>query len=261
MGYPQNQTIVFPRNLAVGTLDSIAVGERQAADRARLVRRARLGGQNQVVASAGEPSIRAIDDAIAAFLARGRSGEKDALVATGTAGLDRMLDLWFGNVTREADSPIPALTSTSLVDRWTEALALLLPAAPQRFVDRLAGRKLSVFEVTLLGECHVAGAVELLCAQLRDTDWLIRYNAVRSLVRLGDRRGRTCLEGALSDARAAVRALAIRGVSRWDPERAIALYGELLVAEDVTPLLRQQTEWAIGELTSGRVVHDPLDPI
>jgi HEAT repeat protein len=100
-----------------------------------------------------------------------------------------------------------------------------------------------------------------LCAQVDDEDWLIRYNAGRSLLRSATNEAMECLESLLDDSNFVVRSLAIQGVSRRDPKRAIALYESLLHEPDVTPLLRQRAERAIGELRAGRDVRDPLDPI
>jgi hypothetical protein len=60
----------------------------------------------------------------------------------------------------------------------------------------------------------------------------------------------------LRDRNLVVRSEAIKGVSRWDPERATALYEELLQAPKLTPLLRQQAEAALHELRSGHPVRD-----
>jgi HEAT repeat protein len=202
-----------------------------------------------------------IDAAIGAFVERGGEDEAEALRATGEAGLRRMLDLWFRRVERPADGPIPALTSRWLADQWSECLGLLAETAPTVFVDGLTGHELGTDEIAVLGGCKSLDATRLLCAHGGDADWLIRYNVIRSLIRIGDVEGRECIEAALADEHLVVRSTAIKGVSRWDPERAEALYKALLTTPNITPLLRQQAEWAIQQLRAGNEVRDPLDPI
>ena len=201
-----------------------------------------------------------IDVVIAAFIERGGEQEATELRTTGAAGLRRVLDLWFGRE-QSSSSPIPALPGRELVDRWTACLALLAPTAPEIFVDTLVGRRLGTVELGVLGACQTPGATRLLCEHVGDPDWLIRYNAVRSLIRIDDAAGKECITAALADDNLVVRSLAIKGVSRWDPVRAIGLYEAMLEASDLTPLGRQQAVAAIEQLRSGREVRDAMDPI
>jgi hypothetical protein len=208
--------------------------------------------------------VEAIDRAIADFMNRGDSDSERNLSACGEPGLRRMLELYFGDSMPQPGSPIPKLTSRWLAEQWTAALAVLAKCAPDRFVEALSGRDISVSGpslVSILGGIRTPAATKLLCEQLHSNDWLVGYNALRSLVRAADPGGRPCIVAGLQDPNLVVRSVAIKGVSRWDPARAAGLYEDLLRAEGLTPLLRQQATWAIGELRLGREVRDPLDPI
>ncbi len=202
--------------------------------------------------------IAQIDGAIVAFIERSGDNEAEALGLTGEAGLRRVLDLWFGRA--KLSVPGPRGSGRDLADQWTECLSLLARTSPEAFVKGLAGRTLGTTEVSVLGGCRCESAIRLLCDHVRHPDWLVRYNVIRSLVRLGDSAGRACIEAALADNNLVVRSVAIKGVSRWDPERALNLYTDSLKSPDLTPLLRQQAEWAIEQLGSGAEVRDPLDP-
>lgn len=202
--------------------------------------------------------ITQIDAAIVAFIERSGDKEAEALGLTGEAGLRRMLDLWFGRA--KLSVPGPRGSGRGLADQWAECLSLLARISPEAFVKGLAGRTLGTTEISVLGDCRCSGATRLLCDYVRHRDWLVRYNAVRSLVRLGDSAGRACIEAALADNKLVVRSLAIMGVSRWDPERALNLYTDSLKSPDLTPPLRQQAERAIEQLGSGAEVRDPLHP-
>jgi HEAT repeats len=204
-------------------------------------------------------AIAQIDRAIVAFIERSSDDTAEALRLTGEPGLRRMLDLWFGD--GKLSVPSPTGSGRDLVDRWTDCLGLLAATLPDVFVTGLAGRALGTAEISMLGGCRCAGATRLLCEHARDSDWLVRYNAVRSLVRASDPAGRECIEAALSDPNLVVRSVAIKGVSRWDPERALGLYSAFLDVADLTPLLRTQAKRAIVQLRTGADVRDPLDPI
>jgi hypothetical protein len=88
--------------------------------------------------SAAASATEAIDTAIAKFMESGGPQSETALAATGEAGLMRMLALWYGTASRSADSPIPSLSDRSVVDRWTDCLAVLARSAPQAFVEVVA---------------------------------------------------------------------------------------------------------------------------
>jgi hypothetical protein len=208
----------------------------------------------------GSGSVEDIDEAIAGFMKRGDYDSERLLAAFGERGLRRMLDLRFGLAEAPLDSPIPKLTTRWLAEQWGAALRVLAATAPDRFVEALSGRSLDSTEVSILGSIHSPAATRLLCEQLGSTDWHVRYNAVRSLVRAADPAGRLCITTALNDPNLVVRSFAIKGVSRWDPSRAVALYEEFLQSEGLTPLLRQEATWAIGELRLGREVRGPIDP-
>lgn len=201
-----------------------------------------------------------VDRAIADFLERGDSESERVLAAFGERALRRLLDLWFGADAGE-HSPIPKLSTPWLVEQWGAALSALASTAPDRFVESLSGRSLDSRLVSILGGIQTPAATRLLCEQLQSTDWHVRYNAVRSLVRSADPAGRPCIEKALDDPNPVVRSFAIKGVSRWDRPRAITLYWDFLQAPNLTPLLRQEATWALGELRAGREVRGPIDPI
>jgi len=203
----------------------------------------------------------AVDKAIGDFLRRGDAESRSALASTGEAGLRRILLLSQRADAFPDDGTISRLSGRDAIDQWTAAVAILAESAPEAYIEYASGRTLDSTEVSILGGVRHPGATEILCREAVNSDWGIRYNAIRSLIRGADPAGRDCIEAALADENVVVRSVAIKAVSRWDPQRAVGLYESLLQAEGLTPLLRQQATWAIGELTAGRPVRDPLDPI
>lgn len=95
--------------------------------------------------------------------------------------------------------------------------------------------------------------------QREDENWLSRYNAVAALRRRNDTASRPCIERALGDLNLVVRAEAIKAISRWDANRALSLYQQLLDAEGLTPLLRSEAHAALGDLRAGLPVREPWD--
>jgi HEAT repeat protein len=189
-----------------------------------------------------------IDKAIADFLRRADSASERALAETGRAGLDRVLDLWYGRAARSTPDVVDGPHGQVAADAWSAMLSTVAYANPSAFVDSLAGQPVSTAILTILGDVDDPRATAILCAHVADDDWLRRYNAVASLARRDEQVARQCLERALDDQNLVVRSRAIAAVSRWDPARAIPLYEQLLVAKGLTPLLRVATESALRDL-------------
>lgn len=139
------------------------------------------------------------------------------------------------------------------------ALSVVATAAPAAFIDGITGKDLSLPMLAILADVGDPRATTILCAHADDENWLSRYNAVASLRRRNDAVSRPCIERALGDVNLVVRTEAIKAISRWDPNRAVSLYEELLDAEGLTPLLRTEAYAAIGDLRAGLPVREPWD--
>lgn len=113
--------------------------------------------------------------------------------------------------------------------------------------------------LAILADVDDPRATTILCAHVDDENWLSRYNAVAALRRRNDTASRPCIERALGDVSLVVRTEAVKAISRWNPDRAISLYEELLDAEGLTPLLRTEAQAAIGDLRAGLPVREPWD--
>lgn len=198
-----------------------------------------------------------IDSAIVEFLRNEDAASERMLAQSGPAGLERMLDLWFGRTNRPLQEPPDVPRGRAGADAWGGALSVVARANPAAFVDGLAGEHVSTTILAILGDVSDPRATRMLCAHLDDADWLRRYNAVASLSRRSDKPVKACLERALADTNLVVRSQAVQGLSRWDPARAIHLYGDLLRADGLTPLLRAGAESALRDLRAGRPVRDP----
>jgi len=118
---------------------------------------------------------------------------------------------------------------------------------------------MSLTLLAILGDIDDPRATTILCEHIKDEEWLSRWNAVGSLGRRNDATSRQCIERALDDPHLVVRSAAIKGISRWDGDRAISLYEELLEAEGLTPLLRSEARAAIGDLRAGLPAREPWD--
>ncbi len=206
-------------------------------------------------------SDTAMDDIIAAVLRHNDDDARLALAAAGVAGLNRVLDLLWGQAKLMPSEPLPPGGGRWRAEQWTQCLAIVAKSCPEEFIRALDGRTLHTAEVAVLGGTGSRAAIRLLCAHVHDADWLVRRNSVHALIRLGFTEGRQCVETALIDPNLAVRFEAIKGVSRWDPQRAIVLFEDLLRERNLTPLLCQWAKWSIEELRAGRVLRDPWDPI
>lgn len=191
------------------------------------------------------PETIAVDAAITAYLRQTDHKSAESLAATGEAGVQRMLGLWYGTATEPLPNPIPEVASRDAVDRWSSALAIVASAAPTAFVDGIADLDMSTTLLAILGDVDDPRAISTLAEHVADADWLTRFNAVSSLGRQQDPAARPVIERALGDENLVVRAAAIKAVSGWDPDRAITLYTELLESPGITPTLRSQANAAI----------------
>jgi HEAT repeat protein len=192
-----------------------------------------------------------VDAAIARYLQRQDDASAAALAATGPAGAQRVVGIWYGTERPLEDNPIAGAAGRDALDRWAATLAVVARAAPETFMDLIAGKKTDTLLLAILGYVDDPRATAILCRHASDPDSLLRYNAVRALGRSNDPAARPCVERALGDDDLVVRNAAIEAISSRDPARAIELYQELLDAEGLTPVLRREVRSAIRELRAG----------
>ena len=195
-----------------------------------------------------------VDRVIRSYLRQPDEKSADALVASGEPGLQRLLEVWYGHSTEPFDNPIPDVPDREAIDRWASAIAITAVAAPSAFVDAISAEQASTMMLAILGDIDDPRAAAILRAHLDDEDWLVRYNAVASLRRRNETEARSGIERALADPNLVVRSAAIDAISHWDPDRAVALYTDLLDADDLTPVLRSQVQAAVTLLRT-----DPAD--
>jgi HEAT repeat protein len=198
-----------------------------------------------------------VDAAIAGFLREQDAESAAVLAATGDAGARRLVSLAFGEESEPFDNPIPHVDGRDAIDRWSAALSVVAVAAPSAFMDAIAGKEMNVALLSILGGVDDPRATAILCQHVADEDWLRRCNSVSALGRRNGAAPRPCIERALSDSHLVVRAAAIKAFSRRDPDRAIALYEQLLEADGLTPLLHAEARAAIGDLRAGLPVREP----
>jgi len=191
------------------------------------------------------PESIAVDTVIRSYLRQPDESSADALVASGESGLQRLLDVWYGHAGEPFDNPIPDVPDREAIDRWASAIAIAAVAAPSAFIDAIAGEELSTMLLAILGDIDDPRATAILCAHVKDEDWLVRCNAVTSLRRRDDPAAREGIEPALADPDLVVRSAAIDAISHWDPDRAVSFYTDLLDADGLTPVLRSQVEAAL----------------
>jgi HEAT repeat protein len=210
------------------------------------------------------PETIAVDEAIAAYLRQTDTKSAESLASTGEAGVQRLLGLWYGTAADPLPNPIPEVSSRDAVDRWSSALAIVASAAPSAFVDGIADLGMSTTLLAILGDVADPRAIPTLAQHIDDEDWLTRYNAVSSLGRQNDPAARPFIDRALADDDLVVRAAAIKAVAGWDPDRAIALYSELLDSPAITAVLRSQASAAItllkGTFPVERAEAEPAQP-
>lgn len=197
------------------------------------------------------PETIAVDTVIHSYLRQPDGQSADALAASGEPGLLRLLDVWYGHAAAPFDNPIADIPDIEVIDRWAAAIAITAAAAPSAFIDAIADVDLSTVMLAILGDIPDPRATQILCLHLDDDDWLSRCSAVASLGRRTDEAARPGIEKALADANLVVRSAAIDAVSHWDPDRAIALFTELLDADGLTPALRSQARATITLLRAG----------
>ena len=95
--------------------------------------------------------------------------------------------------------------------------------------------------MVILGNIDDARIVPLLAECVRHHDWLVRYHAIRGLVRRDDPAAVSAVErAAREDCSVVVRVEAVAGIARRDSARAHKIYLGLLAHPHLTPLLRQQ---------------------
>lgn len=198
-----------------------------------------------------------VDAAIAGYLREQDAESAAVLAATGDAGARRLLSLTFGEESAPFDNPNPDVDGRDAIDRWSAALSVVAVAAPSAFMDGITGKEMNVTLLSILGDVDDPRATAILCQHVADEDWLRRYNSVSALGQRNDAAARPCIERALSDPHMVVRAAAIKAVSWWDADRAVATYEELLEADGLTPLLRAEAHPAIGDLRAGLPVREP----
>jgi HEAT repeat protein len=197
------------------------------------------------------PDTIAVDSVIHNYLRQPYGQPADALAASGESGLLRLLDVWYGHATEPFVNPISDIPDIAVIDRWASAIAITAVAAPSAFIDAIADLHMSTMLLAILGDISDSRATQILRQHLDDDDWLSRCSAVASLGRRTDEAARPGIEKALADPNLVVRSAAIDAVSHWDPDRAIALYTELLDAEGLTPELRSQVRATITLLRAG----------
>lgn len=206
------------------------------------------------------PETIAVDAAITAYLRQTDRKSAESLAATGEAGVQRLLGLWYGGTAADPlPNPIPEVSSRDAIDRWSSALAIVASAAPSAFVDGIADLDMSTTLLAILGDVEDPRAISTLAPHIADEDWLTRYNAVSSLGRQNDPAARPFIERALGDENLVVRAAAIKAVGAWAPDRAITLYRELLDSPGLTPALRSQAGAALT-LLQGAVPAELVNP-
>jgi hypothetical protein len=105
---------------------------------------------------------------------------------------------------------------------------VLAIAHPDAYLLQFAERQVrfTTSEVVILGDIDDARVVPLLVDCVRNSDWLVRYHAIRGLARRDDP--------------AAVAAVEFAGIARRDAARAHKLITGLLTHPHMMPLLRQQ---------------------
>jgi HEAT repeat protein len=202
-------------------------------------------------------SRESVDAAIAGYLREQDAESAAVLAATGDAGARRLVSLALGEESEPFDNPIPDVDGRDGIDRWSAALSVVAVCAPSAFMDGIADKEMNITLLSILGGVDDPRATAILCQHVADEDWLRRYNSVSALGRHNDAAARPCIERALSDAHLVVRAAAINAVSRWEADRAVVLYEQLLEADGLTALLRAEARAAIGDLCAGHPVREP----
>ncbi|MEV4418192.1 HEAT repeat domain-containing protein [Catellatospora sp. NPDC049609] len=193
-------------------------------------------------------------DAVIAKVLDWEPGADEALIAAGPTGAKRVFDLYYG---RAKANLATKATGRELVDSWSAALHIAASVAPEEFLAQLTSR-VGTTEIVILGDIDDPRATHILCEQARHEDFLHRVNAVRALAKHTGPASREAVEQALADENLVVRSAAIRCVADAEPSRGTTLYEAFLQQPHLTPLLRQQTLWALSYLRKGSPI--PLRP-
>jgi HEAT repeats len=202
------------------------------------------------------PSVAQVDAAIIGCLTT-RSGSAldaalDRAVVVGEGALRRAVELYYGHSTW-VNPPRLEGSGRELADAWSCLLFRLAMAFPGVYLDEINARRIwlkgptePVSEVMILGCLDDARAVPLLVQCCRHRHWLVRYHAVRGLVRRDDPASVAAVERAARlDCSVSVRIEAAGGVLRRDPQRGRALHRALLEHPHLTPMLRERVEEAL----------------
>lgn len=184
-----------------------------------------------------------IDAAIVKVLDWEPEGE-NALIAAGPAGAERVFDRYYGKAEAALNTKA---RGRELVDGWSAALHIAASIAPEAFLARLP-RDIGVTEIVILGGIDDPRATAVLCEQAAHEDYVHRCNAVKALAEHSSPAAREAIERVLGDRDLVARSAAIRAVADSDPERGIALYEAFLGEPGLTPLLKQESRWALSYL-------------
>lgn len=186
-------------------------------------------------------------DAMIAKVLDWEPGAEEALVAAGPEGAKRFFDLYYGRARARLTTKA---TGRELVDGWSAALHLAASVATEEFLSQLP-RSISTTEIGILGDIDDPRATEVLCGQAKHEDFLHRVNAVRALAKHTGPASRQAIESAVVDHDLVVRSEAVHAIADSDPSRGITLYEALLNEPSLTPLLRQEAQWALSYLYEG----------
>jgi hypothetical protein len=178
------------------------------------------------------------------------TGADEALIAAGPTGAKRVFDLYYG---RARAGLVTKATGRELGDGWSAALHIAASVAPGEFLAQLPTR-VGITEIVILGDINDPRATHILCEQARHKDFLHRVNAIKALAKHTGPASRQAVEQALADENLVVRGAAIRCVADTDPSRGTTLYEEFMAEPRLTPLLRQETRWALSYLREDRPI-------
>lgn len=195
-----------------------------------------------------EPSLVDLDAAIAGRL----RGERDRPTEASETLLRRAVALYYGHDTWTTAPELPG-AGREIGEAWTLLLFDLAMAFPRAYLDEIDARRIRlkvgvpISEVVIVGCLDDPRAVPLLVHCTRHRDWLVRYHAVRGLVRRDDAASVAAVkQAAMRDCSLPVRVEAVAGIARRDAARARILYTELLDHPHQTPLLSQQVRRALN---------------
>lgn len=185
---------------------------------------------------------------------------ESALLATGPAGLRRLVEAFFGNGNVSVDWPV----GRESVDRFHDALSLMAKANRELFVQLIQHHDTSGWGqrtviASLLAEIGDPQATFILCEYLSDPEWLVRSHAIRALDRTPGDDASRCIDCALDDAEPVVQVLAMQAVSRRNRARALTLYkravgGRFVRRPSLPPDLHREAKADFADLKAGRAI-------